>query len=92
MPPKGISTEAEPMDPSNRSVRPRREPHFRLAAISFRVWKFSRPMAERSALATEMAACFTAPLVSKKARDRSAMVWPFQCMTMRGLAVTTATR
>ena len=92
-PPNGMSTLPAPMEPSKRSVSPRREAHFRLAATSRR---------ERSAGAfrsgsglgalTQTPACFTAPLVSRKARDRSAMVSPRQRMTIRGEAVTTATR
>jgi len=38
LPPKGISTVEAPMEPSKRSVRPRREAHFRLEAISRRDW------------------------------------------------------
>ena len=91
-PPKGISTLAAPMEPSKRSVRPRREAHFRLAAISFREEAEALFREERSVSATATRACFTAPLVFRKARDKSAIFWPFQCMTMRGLSVTTATR
>ena len=36
LPPKGMSTDPAPMEPSNRSTSPRREAHFRLAAISRR--------------------------------------------------------
>ena len=91
-PPKGMSTLAAPMEPSNRSVRPRREAHLRLPAISRREEKTGRSKAERSVSGTETAACFTAPLVFRKARDRSAIFRPFQCITIRGLSVTTATR
>ena len=93
-PPKGIRTLPAPMEPSNRSVRPRREAHFRLAAIS-REGCRSAGLAHGAGawlgLGTDTLACFTAPLVFRNARDRSAMVWPFQCMTIRGLSVTTAT-
>ena len=92
LPPKGMSTEAAPMEPSNRSVSPRREAHFRLEAMSRRSWNRGegcRWAAERSGTVTEV--CLSAPLVSRKARDRSAMVWPFQVITILGLSVTTAT-
>ena len=89
LPPKGMSTLPAPMEPSNRSVRPRREALFKLPAISRRVLApatgFTVPWG------TSTWACLTAPLVFKKSRLRLAMVWPFQVMTMRGLSVTTAT-
>ena len=77
------------MEPSNRSVSPRRLAHFRLEAISRReagAWA-----AVPLCWGTETPACFTAPLVFKNSRERSATVWSFQCMTIRGLSVTTAT-
>ena len=40
---------------------------------------------------TDTLACFTAPLVFRKSRLRSAMVSPRQVITIRGLSVTTAT-
>ena len=78
------------MEPSNRSVSPRREPHFRLPAMVRRSVKGSGAPPFRAGMKTLV--CFTAPLVFRKARDRSAMVCPFQVMTIRGLSVTTATR
>ena len=92
LPPKGMSTLPAPMVPSNRSVSPRREAHLRLPAIWRRLANRGWPMAVRSASGTDTAACFTAPLVLRNARDRSAMVRPFQVITIRGLSVTTATR
>ena len=89
LPPKGMRTLPAPMEPSNRSVSPRRLALFRLAAISFREEGRSTP--PPASLGTETPACFTAPLVFKNSRDRFAMVWPFQVITMRGLSVTTAT-
>ena len=41
---------------------------------------------------TSTLACLTAPLVFRNSRDRSAIFRPFQCMTIRGLSVTVATR
>ena len=90
LPPKGMSTLPAPMEPSNRAVRPRREAHFRLAAISRRVEQAARSGAA-SAWGTDTRACLAAPLVLRKARDRLATVWPRQVMTMRGSAVTEAT-
>ena len=89
LPPKGMRTLPAPMEPSNRSVRPRRLAHFRLAAISRR--EAAALQAAAGTLGTDTPACFTAPLVFRKSRDRSAMVWPFQVITMRGLSVTVAT-
>jgi hypothetical protein len=91
LPPKGMRTEPAPIEPSNRSVSPRREAHLRLEAISRRVLKDSCPKAERSFLSTDTAACFTAPLVFRNSRLRSAIFWPFQRITIRGDSVTTAT-
>ena len=93
-PPKGIRTLPAPMVPSNRSVRPRRLAHLRLDAMARRseapsCWKGER--AFRSASATRRAACFTAPLVFRKSRLKSAIFRPFQCITIRGLSVTVAT-
>ena len=78
------------MEPSNRSVRPRREADFRLAAISRRAGALGWATPSGRA-GTDTLACFTAPLVLRKARDRSATVWPRQVMTMRGSSVTVAT-
>ena len=84
-----MSTLPAPMEPSNRSVSPRREAQARLAAMSRRV------RAEVAGAApprtTAALACFTAPLVLRKARDRLAMTFPRQRMTMRGDSVTAAT-
>ena len=79
------------MEPSNRSMRPRREAHFRLPAISRREENRGRSMPERSVLSTAALVCFTAPLVFRKARDRSAMTLPRQRSTIRGDSVTEAT-
>ena len=81
-----------PMVLSKRSTSPRREAQGRLAASSRREWNLGCPMAVRSFSSTDTAACFTAPLVSRKARLRSAMVSPRHFITILGLAVTTAAR
>ena len=84
--------EPAPMVLSNRSTRPRREAHFRLEAISRRDWNRGFASSVRSFSATRTPACFTAPLVFRKSRLRSAMTVPFHSMTMRASSVTTATR
>ena len=89
LPPKGIRTLPAPMEPSNRSVSPRRLALFRLEAISRR--EAGGLGGGPVVLGTETPACFTAPLVFKIHGERSGTVWSFQCMTIRGLSVTTAT-
>ena len=90
LPPKGMSTLPAPMELSNRSVRPRREADCRLAAISRRVEALGWAAPSGQA-GTATRACFTAPLVLRKARDRLATVCPRHFMTMRGSSVTVAT-
>ncbi len=93
LPPKGITTLPAPMVESNRSQRPCREQRFRSPARVRRVsWKLVTGMdlgARGASTAAE--ARLAAPLVLRKARERSATVRPFQRMTMRPVSVTTAT-
>ena len=92
LPPKGMVTLPAPMVESNRSTSPRREAQGRLAASSRKLRNLGCPIVVRSFSRTDTAACFTAPLVSRKARLRSAIVLPRHFITILGLSVTTATR
>ena len=91
-PPKGMVTLPAPMVLSKRSTNPRREAQGRPAANSRREWNLGAPIAVRSFSRTDTEACFTAPLVSRKALLRSAIVSPRHFITMRGASVTTAAR
>ena len=91
LPPKGISTEPAPIEPSNLSTRPLRLAVFRSEAISLRLLYTGLPNTERSFFVTSISVCLLAPLVLRNSLDRSAIVCPFHVITIRASSVTTAT-
>ena len=90
LPPKGMVMLPAPMVLSKRSTSPRREAYRRPEASSRREAGCRAPPPAKGGTVT--AACFTAPLVSRKARLKSAMLSPRHFITIRGRSVTTATR
>ena len=93
-PPKGISTVPAPMVESNRSDSPFLLQVFRslISAVSFSSSVPSGALQGSTLRAgTRTSICFSAPLEFRNLRLMSQMILPFQRMTRRGSAVTSAT-
>ena len=96
LPPNGMNTEFAPIEPSNRSTRPRSRQIPRVEAwfnsFSFSVWPSgAHAMDGTGRAATSAVTCLAQPLVFRKPREISTMVFPFQVMHRRFLSVTVAT-